>query len=210
MVQAHDDVTLRKNDFEQVIVRFIGSQKGSMAQFEEIRSLFKNGPVIDKGIPAKAMARQTLYNYLNNLKNKGFVEPVPRNEVQGQRGFYRLTQKGMKRLAVINALWCELPGPLVVPLDMFFGLDRDVQGRAIDARILLRIARPDVVQAIEEVITKRRTMKGEKMLGSLLCTLIMWDFKGILSKMSVMLEGKEDLVLQEYVQLLKQLARINS
>jgi hypothetical protein len=172
-------------------------KNANIASIEEIDDFFKSGQVTDKGRPLKSVRRRKLYRYLEELvgDKEKLVQRIP-----DQRGFYKLTELGLKKLSLISRLYeASEKVPLVDPLSINFGLGRDEQGRTAYADILIRVTRPDVVQIIEEAMTKNKISTNEisaneKMLGNILCTVIMWDLKGIFSRINGMMEGNEDLL----------------
>jgi hypothetical protein len=205
---------LRKRDFKQLILFCIGSpetrkipngpKNANIVHFNEIDDFFKSGHVTDKGLPLarpktkreELVRRRKLYRYLEELVEKEkLVQRVP-----DQRGFYKLTELGLKKLTLISQLYGTSEKiPLVDPLSIHFGLGMDEQGRTAYADILIRVSRPDVVQTIEEAMTKNKISTNdistnEKMLGNILCTVIMWDLKGVLSRLGGMWEGNEDVL----------------
>lgn len=82
-------------------------QRGEMYGYELVEALASRSDGV------LAMGQSTLYPMLYNLESKGLVEGVWRESDSGRdRKYYKLTEKGQKRLAEDLKQWRALAGAL--------------------------------------------------------------------------------------------------
>jgi predicted transcriptional regulator len=205
--QTRHTYALRKRDFKQHIVILIGvpinktdaasattpfKKQPNSASRKELHALFNSGLVLDKGNPARIdLPTRTLQHYLEELRKENLI-------ILTENDRYELTELGKERLSFLMRLHSDTFGkvPIVDPLGISFGLVWDKNGKVKYVDILMRVSRPDVVQAMEEAISKRKFSENEKVLGRILCTVILWDLKGVLPRLADVTEGHEDVLLQ--------------